>query len=59
MKKISFNDSGCVIKPLQPSSAIYEALPFTGNLFKLDRYRLTDERFETLLFINCNKHFKH
>jgi len=33
MKKIGFNDSGYVIKPSQPSFAIYGALPFTGNLF--------------------------
>jgi len=31
MQNISFNDSGYVIKPLQPSSAIYRAPPFTGN----------------------------
>jgi len=30
-KNIGFNDSGYVIKPLQPSSAIYGAPPFTGN----------------------------
>jgi len=30
-KNISFNDSGYVIKPPQPSSAIYGAQPFTGN----------------------------
>jgi len=33
MKKIGFNDSGCVIKPPQPSSAVYGAPPFTGNHF--------------------------
>jgi len=31
MQNIGFNDSGYVIKPPQPSSAIYGALPFTGN----------------------------
>ena len=31
MQNISFNDFGYVIKPLQPSSAIYGAPPFTGN----------------------------
>jgi len=32
-KNIGFNDSGYVIKALQPSSAIYGAPPFTGNQF--------------------------
>jgi len=32
-KNIGFNDFGYVIKPPQPSSAIYGALPFTGNQF--------------------------
>ena len=32
-KNISFNDSGYIIKPPQPSSAIYGAPPFTGNQF--------------------------
>jgi len=31
-QNIGFNDSGYVIKPPQPSSAIYGAPPFTGNL---------------------------
>ena len=30
-----------------------------GQIFKLDRCRFTDKRFETLMFINCNKDFKH
>ena len=30
-----------------------------GWVFKSDRCCLTDKRFETLMFINCNKHFKH
>jgi len=32
-KNIGFNDSSYVIKPPQPSSAIYGAPPFTGNPF--------------------------
>jgi len=32
MKIIGFNDSGYVIKPPQPSSSVYGAPPFTGNL---------------------------
>jgi len=31
MKNIGVNDSAYVIKPLQPSSAIYGVPPFTGN----------------------------
>jgi len=31
MQNIGFSDSGYVIKPLQPSSAIYGAPPFTGH----------------------------
>jgi len=30
-----------------------------GRMFKPDKYRLPDERFETLMFIKCNKYFKH
>ena len=30
-----------------------------GQMFKPDRCRLTDKRFETLMFINFNKDFKH
>ena len=33
MQNTSFSNSGYVIKPLQPSSAIYGALPFTGHQF--------------------------
>jgi len=29
-----------------------------GRMFKPDRYRLTDKRFEALMFISCNKDFK-
>jgi len=32
MKIIGFNNSGYVIKPPQPSSSVYGAPPFTGNL---------------------------
>jgi len=28
-------------------------------MFKPDTYRLTDKSFEALMFINCNKVFKH
>jgi len=28
-------------------------------MFKPDRYGLTDKRFEALVFIDCNKDFKH
>jgi len=38
-KYIGFNDSGCVIKPPQPSSAIYGAPPFTGNRGKAQTAR--------------------
>jgi len=31
----------------------------TGRMFKLDRSSLPDKRFEALMFINCNKDFKH
>jgi len=31
-QNIGFSDSGYVIKPPQPSSAVYGALPFTGHL---------------------------
>jgi len=31
MKNIGFNDSGYIIKPPQPCTAIYGAPPFTGN----------------------------
>jgi len=31
MQNIGFSDSGYVIKPPQPSSAIYGAPPFTGH----------------------------
>jgi len=31
MQKIGFSDSGYVIKPPQPSSAVYGASPFTGH----------------------------
>jgi len=31
MQNISFSDSGYFIKPLQPSSAVYGAPPFTGH----------------------------
>jgi len=31
----------------------------TGQMFKPDKCRLTDERFEALMFININKDFKH
>jgi len=34
MQNIGFSDSGYVIKPLQPSSASYGALPFTRHLWK-------------------------
>jgi len=27
--------------------------------FKPDRWHLTDKRFDALMFINCNKDFKH
>jgi len=30
-----------------------------GRMFKPDRPRLPDKRFEALMFINCNKDFKH
>jgi len=30
-----------------------------GRMLKPDRYRLPDKRFETLMFINCCKDFKH
>jgi len=30
-----------------------------GLVFKPDRYCFIDKRFEMLMFINCNKHFKH
>jgi len=30
-KNIGFNDTGYVIKPPQPNSAIYGAPPFKGN----------------------------
>jgi len=30
-----------------------------GRIFKPDRCRLTDKRFETLILINRNKDFKH
>jgi len=30
-----------------------------GRMFKSDRCRLTDKRFEVLMFINCNEDFKH
>jgi len=29
-----------------------------GRMFKPDRCRLPDKRFETIMFINCNKDFK-
>jgi len=29
-----------------------------GRMFKPDRCRLPDKRFEALMFINCNKDFK-
>jgi len=30
MQNISFSDSGYIIKPPQPSSAVHRAPPFTG-----------------------------
>jgi len=30
-----------------------------GRMLKPDKFRLTDERFEALMFINCNKDPKH
>jgi len=30
-----------------------------GRMFIPDRCRLTDKRFEALMFINCNIDFKH
>jgi len=32
MQNIGFNNSGYVIKPAQPSSAVYGAPPFTGHI---------------------------
>jgi len=32
MQNIGSSNSGYVIKPPQPSTAVYRALPFTGNL---------------------------
>jgi len=37
-QNIGFNDSGYVIKPPQPRSAIYGAPPFTGNPYLHRRY---------------------
>jgi len=30
-----------------------------GRMFKPDRCRLPDKRFEALMFVNCNEDFKH
>jgi len=30
-----------------------------GRMFKPDRCRLPDKRFEALKFVNCNEDFKH
>jgi len=30
-----------------------------GRMFKPDRFRFTDKRFEAMTFINCNKYFNH
>jgi len=44
-KNIGFNDSGYVIKPPQPSSAIYGAPPFTGNPLLLSMLVICKHRF--------------
>jgi len=30
-----------------------------SRMFKPDRCRFTDKRYEALMFVNCNKDFKH
>jgi len=42
-ENISVSDSGYIIKPLQPSSAIYGAPPFTGHLKIATEFRLLSE----------------
>jgi len=39
--KYRFSDTGYVIKPPQPSSAVYGAPPFTGH--RLERVRVSNE----------------
>ena len=40
------------------SASIAFVRSYVRRVFKPDRCRLSDKRFENLMFIKCNKHFK-
>ena len=43
---------------LHSSASIAFVTSYVRRVFKPDRCRLSDKRFENLMFIKCNKHFK-
>ena len=45
----------CLIVPAT-SAPVERVLSTAGKIFRPDRCQLSDERFETLMFIKCNKH---
>ena len=40
------------------SASIACVTSYVRQVFKLDRCRLSNKRFENLMFTKCNKHFK-